>query len=234
MKVQIWSDVMCPFCYIGKRRLEIALQDFEQRNNVEFEYRSFQIDPDAKKNPGIDIYQVLANKTGYSYIQAKQMNQQVTMMAKEIGLNYDFDNLIPTNTFDALRLSYFAKEHGLMAEMIERMMKAYLIEGMDVGNHGVLADLAEEVDLNRPEALSVLNSNQYAENLSEDKNLGNRLSIRGVPHFIFNDKYTISGAQPLSIFKETLNKAWQEESELLKKKSADSDVYCANGLCSIN
>lgn len=231
MKIEVWSDVMCPFCYIGKRTLGMALDEFEHKDEIEVSFRSYQLDPDAKKNPGVDIHEIMSKKIRGSYEQARQMNAQVAEHAKSIGLNYDFDNLIPTNTYDALRLSYFAKEHGKMGEMIERMMSAYLVEAKDVGDHNVLADLAQEVGLNRDDALKILAGNDYAEQIEKDKKDGQRLGIQGVPFFVINDKYAISGAQPLTAFKDNIQKAW---SEFEVEKKAATDAYCADGVCSIN
>lgn len=231
MKVEIWSDIMCPFCYMGKRRLEKALEQFDHKEEVTVSFRSFQIDPDAKKNTGLSIHQVLANKVGISAEQAKQMNRQLAMQAKELGLDYDFDNLIPTNTYDALRLSYYAKVKGKMEEMIELMMKAYLVDGLDVGDHNVLAQLAKEIGLNRDEALTVLKGNNYSEQLLKDKQDGLKLGVQGVPFFIINDHYTISGAQPIETFSSALNQAWEEEVQKKKESTDFIDGYCSDGVC---
>ncbi len=230
MKVEIWSDVMCPFCYIGKRRLELALDKFEHKNEVEITFRTFQLHPDAEKNTGLSMHEVLSKKMNGTVEQAKRMNNQVALQARELGLYYDFDNLIPTNTYDSLRLSYFAKEHGKMEEMFERMMKAYFVDSLDVGDHRVLAQLAKEVGLDEGEALKVLQSDQYSENLRQDKEDGVKLGIQGVPYFIVNDKYTISGAQPPETFLSVLNQAWKEEEE--KRSVAPSaNAYCEDGVC---
>ncbi len=238
MKIEIWSDVVCPFCYIGKRRLEMALEQFGHKDEVKISFRSFQLDPYAKKNTGMDIHQILSAKHDIPYEKAKQLNDQLAQQAKEIGLDYHFDTLIPTNSYDALRLSYYAEEKGKMKEMMERLMKAYLIDSLDIGEHTTLAKLAGEVGLNAKETLDVLASDRYSENIARDKAEGSKIGIQGVPFFIINDKYTISGAQPSEVFLELLQKAWEEDYDNAKikenKSGPSSDEYCSDGTCKLD
>lgn len=238
MKIEIWSDVMCPFCYIGKRQLEMALERFEHKEEVKVTFHSFQLNPHAEKNTGMDIHQVLSVKLGCSYEKAKQMNYQVAQQAKEVGLDYRFDTLIPTNSYDALRLSYYAKEKDKMKEMMERLMKAYLVDSLDVGDHTTLARLAGEVGLDENEALDVLASDRYGDNIASDKVEGSKIGIRGVPFFIVNDKYTVSGAQPNEIFLELLQQVWKEDYDNAKAKEhrsePSSDEYCSDGTCKLH
>lgn len=238
MKIEIWSDIACPFCYIGKRRLEIALEQFEHKEDVKIFFRSFQLDPYAKKNTGMDIHQVLSSKHGMSYEKAKQLNYQLEQQAKEIGLEYHFDTLIPTNSYDALRLSYYAEEKGKMKEMMERLMKAYLVDSLDIGDHATLARLAGEIRLNEKEALDALAGDWYSENIARDKAEGSKIGIQGVPFFIVNDKYAISGAQPSETFLEMLQKVWKEDYDNTKikenKSGPSSEDYCSDGTCKIN
>ncbi len=144
MKIEIWSDVVCPFCYIGKRRLEEAMKQFGQEN-IQIHFRSYQLDPNAEKGGHSDIHEMLATKYGVPYEEGKRMNDQMAEQAKTVGLDFNFDQVIPTNTEDAHRLSHFANQQGKMYDMMERLMRAYFTEGKDVGDHQVLVDLAEEV-----------------------------------------------------------------------------------------
>ncbi len=238
MKIEIWSDIACPFCYIGKRRLEIALEQFEHKEDVKITFRSFQLDPYAKKNTGMDIHQVLSSKHGMSYEKAKQLNYQLEQQAKEIGLDYHFDTLIPTNSYDALRLSYFSEEKGKMKKMMERLMKAYLVDSLDIGDYATLAGLAGEIGLNEKEALDALADDRYSENIARDSADGLKIGIQGVPFFIINDKYSITGAQPSETFLEILQKVWKEDYDNAKtkenKSGPSSDGYCSDGTCKLD
>lgn len=235
MKVEIWSDVVCPFCYIGKRRFEEALKQFEHRSEVEKVYRSFQLDPTADKNPTEDVHTILAKKYNMPYEEAKRMNQQVTDQASEVGLEFNFDIAVHTNTFDAHRLSHFAAQHGKMYELMERLMQAYFTEGKNVSDFDVLVNLAEEVGLPKEDTLKVLNSNEFAENVRDDISQSQQIGVRGVPFFVFNRKYAVSGAQPTEVFLEVLNRVYEEEKEepqlqVLNEKKSNTE-YCDDDSC---
>lgn len=205
IKIEIWSDVVCPFCYIGKRRLEQALETFERKEQVEIVFRAFQLDPSAENNTGMDMHRLLSQKYGMSYDEARQMNYQVAAQAKELGLDYHMDTAIPANSFDALRLTYFAKAGGKMREMVERLMKAFWVDSLDIASHTVLAALAAETGLDEKEALEALANGSYRDEVEADKALGEKYGIQGVPFFIANGKYTVSGAQPTEVFLKLLN-----------------------------
>ncbi|RXZ02318.1 DsbA family oxidoreductase [Fictibacillus sp. S7] len=239
MKVEIWSDYVCPFCYIGKRRFENALSGFEGREQVEVVYKSFELDPSFQKTDQ-DIHAVLAQKYGTSYEQGKSMNDQMTERAKDVGLSYDFDRAIPANTFDAHRVSHFAKQNGLLKEVTERILKGYFTEGLDLNDHPTLAKLAGEAGLDEQATLAVLKEGKFAEDVRADEEEGSRLGITGVPFFVFNQKYGVSGAQPEDVFTEVLEKVKKEEQEespiqLLNQtenqKNKEND--CSDGSCNI-
>ncbi|MCP9328700.1 MAG: DsbA family oxidoreductase [Liquorilactobacillus satsumensis] len=232
MKVEIWSDIACPFCYIGKTKFQKALEQFDHRDEVEVNYRAFQIDPAAQKNTGLKMDQVLSKTHGLTVEKAHQLNQQVANEAIKVGLNYDFDKLIPTNSLDGLQLTYLAKETNQMGAMTERLMRAYLIEGLDIGDQATLVKLAVEVGLDKAAVLKTLQTNQYKAQIEHERQEAYQIGLQGVPFFIFNDKYSISGAQPIATFVEALNKVWQEEHP--KKKLAEANSYCENGICHIN
>ncbi|GMB09799.1 putative DsbA family dithiol-disulfide isomerase [Thermolongibacillus altinsuensis] len=239
MKVEIWSDFVCPFCYIGKRRFEKALEQFEHKDKVEIVFRSFELDPHVERNPKKNVYEYLAEKYGMSLEQAKATTQQVGKQAEAVGLHYDFDNMKRTNTFDAHRLAHFANSEGKMEEMTERLMKAYFTEGLHIGDHEVLANLASEVGLDREKALDVLRNNGYADEVRRDEEIGRQLGITGVPFFLFNQKYAVFGAQSSDVFMDVLQKVWEEEQAQpsvinLNGKANSNRDDCADGSCSVS
>lgn len=214
MKIEVWSDFVCPFCYIGKRRLEIALEKFEHKDEVELIFKSFELDPSSKKKFDENIHEIIAKKYGIPVEQAKASNNQLVDQAKAIGLNYNFDDLIPTNTFDAHRVVHYAKTEGKTNELVERIFKAYFIDSLNISDHKVLASLAHEVGLNSDKALSMLESDQYGEEVRKDEETASKLRISGVPYFLINNKYVVSGAQTPEMFLEALEKAREEEDRL--------------------
>ncbi|MEH7109687.1 DsbA family oxidoreductase [Bacillus sp. JJ1764] len=236
MKIEIWSDFVCPFCYIGKRRLEMALEQFPHKDQVEVEFKSFELDPNSTNYNGQNIHEVLAKKYGMSVEQAKQANQGVGQQAASVGLTFNFDDMKPTNTFDAHRLAKFAKAEGKEGAITEKLLFGYFSESKLVSDHETLANIAEEVGLDRQKALEVLQDvTAYANDVRMDEALAQQYGISGVPFFIVNQKYAISGAQPLETFIGALQKVWEEESatQVLQNLSTDDDVSCADGSCAI-
>ncbi|MED4956645.1 DsbA family oxidoreductase [Paenibacillus sp. FSL R5-0527] len=211
MKIEVWSDFSCPFCYIGKRRLEKALEAFEHREEIQVVYRSFELDPEAPKDAELSIHELLAVKYGLSLPQAKESNQNVAAQAKAEGLDYHFDTAIPTNTFDAHRLSHYAGEKGKAKEMTERLYRAYFTDSLHIGDRDTLVRLAEEAGLDGREAGEVLDQNRYADQVLEDEREARQLGIRGVPFVVLRGKYAVSGAQPLEIFQGALLRAWEDQ-----------------------
>ncbi|MBP2001230.1 putative DsbA family dithiol-disulfide isomerase [Paenibacillus shirakamiensis] len=211
MKVEIWSDYACPFCYIGKRRFEEALEQFPDRDQVEVVYRSFELDPTAPLRVEQDIHDMLASKYGMPREQAIATNHNVTAQAKSVGLEYNLDTMILTNTLDAHRLTHLAAEQVLAKELNERLLRAYFTDSLNLGDHEVLADLAEEVGMNRTKALEVLASNQYTEAVRADEQEAGQLGIQGVPFFVMDRAYGVSGAQSLEVFLDALHKAAASE-----------------------
>ncbi|WP_054956463.1 DsbA family oxidoreductase [Paenibacillus dakarensis] len=233
MKVEIWSDFMCPFCYIGKRRFEAALSHFPQKEKVEVVYRSFELDPNAAYEPGVSMTELLARKYGMSVEQAKASNDNITQQAAQLGLTYHLDKVIPANTFDAHRLVHYASQHGKMKEMTERLFVAYFTEANNLADKELLADLAEETGLSRDEAVSVLNGDQYSSEVRADEMAAQRIGVRGVPFFVLGGKYAVSGAQPEEVFMDALQKAYSEESPLILVNEDDNAGACGDGSCDI-
>ena len=210
MKVEIWSDVMCPFCYIGKRRFEYALREFPFKNEIEIGWKSFLLNPAIKTDPGKNINQYLSETKGWSLEQAKQANNYVTKMAKEVGLNYDFNKVVVANTFDAHRLIQLSKAKNKSDETEERLFKAYFTEGRNIADHDTLVLLGSEVGLSGHTIGKMLNSDECADKVNKDVTDAYRLGIRAVPYFVFNDQYAVSGAQRIETFLDAMNKAWHE------------------------
>lgn len=207
MKIDIWSDIACPFCYIGKRNLETALKDFEGGDAVEIVYHSYQLNPNASKEGQRNSVEQLANSYGTSTSQAQKMIDRVVSMAKDVGLHYNYDAIINTNTLDAHRLSHYAKKFNKDKEIVEELFKAHFIEGLDIGDIEVLSKLGDRVGLDSEDIVKVLNSDEFNSEVDEDKYMARQYEISSVPFFIFNNKHAISGAQPPEAFLETMKKA---------------------------
>jgi predicted DsbA family dithiol-disulfide isomerase len=216
MKVEIWSDVMCPFCYIGKRKFEAAVAEFADTSELTVEWKSFQLDPGIKAGAEKDLYSYLANRKGISYEQARQMHEQVVAMAASVGLEYDFEKAVVANSFDAHRLIQLAKQKGLGDAAEEQLFRAYFTEGKDFGDHGVLLQLAQEIGLDPQEIKTLLDSDQLADRVKADVAEAEQIGVNGVPFFVFDRKYAISGAQDTKVFLQTLQRSfaeWQQENK---------------------
>jgi predicted DsbA family dithiol-disulfide isomerase len=204
MQVEIWSDVICPWCYIGKRRFETALAGFAQRKNVDVIWRSFELDPDAPRQRPGTLAEMLAHKYGVSLQQAAAMNARVTAIAKEAGLEYRLDHARPGNTFDAHRLLHFADSKLAGDRAAESIMHGYFAEGLAVGNRAELARLAPEFGIPERDALAMLESDAYAKEVRSDEARAASFGVTGVPFFLFDEKTAVTGAQSLDVFAEAL------------------------------
>jgi predicted DsbA family dithiol-disulfide isomerase len=210
MKVEIWSDIACPFCYIGKRKFEQALQGFAHKDTVQVEWRSFQLDPEAQHVPGQTIYESLAEKKGWTPEQARTLSGQVSNMALEAGLKYNMDNTIPANTFDAHRLTHLAAKFGLQDAAEERLFQAYFMEGLNIQDHDVLVQLGKETGLEEEAVSHMLAGDDYAYDVRIDSAEAQQIGVRGVPFFVIDRKYAVSGAQPSEVFLQALQTARKE------------------------
>lgn len=210
MKVEIWSDIMCPFCYIGKRRFEKALSKFSGSEKVEIEWKSFQLNPAIKTDPDKNINEYLAEIKNWSLNEAKAMNDRVTLMANGEGLHYDLKKAIVANSFDAHRLIQYAKTLQKGDEAEERLFKAYFSEGRNIDDHQVLLDLSEDIGLNKGSVEDVLKSDKFTDKVKEDIKEASQIGVTGVPFFVFNRKYAVSGAQETDVFVDMLTKTQNE------------------------
>lgn len=207
MRIEVWSDVICPWCYIGKRCLEMALADFAQRDNVQVIFRSFELDPDAPRQLDGTLEEKLAQKYRVSLQEAAAMNARVSAVAREVGLEYRLSNAHPGNTFDAHRLLHFAASRQLGNRATERIMHAYFSESLPVGDLAALARLAPEFGITEADALTMLQSNDYSAQVRADEARAAGFGISGVPFFVIDEKVGISGAQPVEVFANALRDA---------------------------
>lgn len=235
MKVEIWSDIFCPFCYIGKRRFENALKNFSNKDDVEVIYRSFELNPDAPKVNNNSIHKAIAEKYGMSVEEAKVNNDRIVRQAASLGLKYNFDTLILTNSFDAHRLIHFAKGINKMEEMTEALFKAYFTDSKNISDIDVLGDIVDSVGLDKKEAIEFLNSDKYKNEVREDELLARKYGITSVPTFIFNEKFKVTGAQPEDVFLLALNKVLEDDKVLLdlNVKSNNEKNVCIDGECGV-
>jgi len=210
MQVEIWSDIACPWCYIGRRRFEKALRQFEHRDAVKVIWRSFELDPDAPQDYEGSVDEVLMAKYGMSRAQAQAKHAQITALAAQEGLEYHFERTRRGNSFDAHQLIHLAAQHGLQSEMKERLQKAYFTDGLSFSNPDTLVQLAVEVGLDGDETRRVLEGDAYAVNVRNDERRAQVLGINGVPFFLFNQRYAVSGAQPTELFLTALERTWEE------------------------
>ena len=210
MKVEIWSDIGCPFCYIGKRNFEAGIEEFAGKDDLEVVYRSFQLDPTAAKEPEETMAELLAKKYDKSVKEVEIMNNQVVDTAKAAGLEFNMEKVVPSNSRDAHRLVKLAREEGLDAEAMDRLYKAYFTDGVNVADTEELVEIGTGLGLEEEKIREMLDSDLYKEQVIEDQNVANKLGAQGVPLFVINRKYGISGAQPPQAFKEALTKAYEE------------------------
>ena len=233
MIIEVWSDFTCPFCYIGKRQLELALEQFNHRTDVEIIFKSFELDPNAKRNVDYNVNEMLSKKYGITLEQVQSNNQSVTERASTLGLEYHLDTMKLTNTFDAHRLTKMAAQYGKKMEMAERLFKANFTESKHLGDHVTLADLAVEVGLDRNEVLEMLKSTNFTQEVRFDESEAKEIGVSGVPFFVIDRKFALSGAQSNEAFLQALNKAYQASHPLTILSEKDNHSVCNDGSCSI-
>lgn len=210
MKVKIWSDVRCPFCYIGKKKFETALAGFSEKDQVEVEWKSFQLDPTLKTDANLNTLEYFIQTKGVSEEQARQMLSGATEMAAEVGLNFELDSSILANSFMAHRLIQLAKLKGLANEAEEALFKAHFIKGQNIDDFKVLEEISTSIGIDTDEMKNLLNSDAFGYEVKQDEMEARNIGVTGVPFFVIDDKYAISGAQSSETFLQTLEKAWKE------------------------
>lgn len=210
MKIEIWSDVVCPFCYIGKRKMEKALANFPNKDSIEIEWKSFQLNPDQKTDTSVNTLEHLANSKGWSMDQTREITANVVEMAKAEGLDFDFEKAVVANTRNAHRLIHLAKESDKGNEMKERLLSAYFSDGRNVDDYSTLIELGKEIGLEEDKIREMLESGEFDQAVDQDIYESRQIGVKGVPFFVLDRKYGISGAQPDEVFTQNLEKAWSE------------------------
>ena len=208
IKVDIWSDVQCPWCYIGKRKFEAGAALFD--GNVEVEYHSYELSPDTPVDFDGTPVDYMSQRKGMPVAEVEQMLERVTGIAESVGLHYDYDSVHQTNTVIAHELLHYAKAHGRQLDMKERLLKAYFIDGRHVGRIEDLADLAAEIGLDRADVVRALTEHEFLADVKADVALANEYGIQGVPFFVIDGKYGVSGAQDPDTFTQVLNQVRTE------------------------
>ncbi|QWB96333.1 DsbA family oxidoreductase [Mycoplasmatota bacterium] len=230
MKIEIWSDFACPFCYIGKTRFEQALNEFKQKNDVEVVYKAYQLNPNAPKEMKGDAIESFAKSHGMSVSDAKQRFTMFEQNAKTVGLTYNYDIIQMTNTFDAHRIAKYANQFGLEPKLTTRLMKAYFTDGKNLSDKNTLVELAVEVGLNEAEVKTVLDENKFADQVQAEIMEARQVGVQGVPFFVINRKYGVSGAQQKEYFLQALQKIYEEEKPIQTLASDDAGA-CGDEEC---
>lgn len=234
MQVEIWSDVMCPFCYIGKRKFEAALSKFSHKDKIEVIWKSFELNPTLKTDTTKTIIQYLSETKGISIEQTKQMVAGAENMAKEVGLTYHLANTKVANSFKAHRLSHYAKQKGKQDLLEEKLFKAYFTDTLNTDDDKVLMQIAKELGFDEKEVKALLESDQYAADVKQDELEAQQIGVRGVPFFALNRKYAISGAQDSEVMLSALEKAyaeWEKENPQPKMEIIEGKVCTPDGEC---
>ena len=228
MQVEIWSDVVCPWCFIGKRRFEDALSRFPHAKDVDVVWRSFELDPSAPFSHGVDNAARLAAKYGVSREQAEAMLERMTRVADDEGLAFRLDIARSGRTFDAHRLLHLAAEHGLQDALKEAFLSAYQEKGQHIADPDVLMAVAVEVGLDETEVRDLLEGDRYSDDVRNDERQGHEIGVQGVPFFVFDRRYAVSGAQASDVLLEVLERTWsdREPVQVVAGESCDIDGNC--------
>ena len=232
MRVDIFSDIRCPFCYVGKKKFENALEKFSNNKDIEVVWHSFQLDPYLKSQPERDPYDFFTEAKGISLQQAKMMHQHAYNAGKEAGINFNFDNQKVANSYKGHLLIQLAKSKGLANEMEEELFKAQFINAKNIDDDNDLIEIGKNVGFTEDEVKDALNSEIFKNKITEDEYLSRQIGVRAVPFFVFNDKYGVSGAQSPEVFLEVLEKSYEEFSagdkglQLIQGDSCDVDGNC--------
>ena len=232
MKVEIWSDVMCPFCYIGKRKFENALAQFPHKDKIEVVWKSFQLDPTTVTDPSLNTIDNLAEKKGWSKQQAQETTAHVTNIAKQVGLEFNFDKAVVANSFDAHRLSHLAKKYGKQNELEEKLFQAYFTDGKNTADHSTLLQIGKESGIDEREITDILNNTTYSNEVEQDIIEAQHIGVRGVPFFVLDRKYAVSGAQESDTFLGALTKAYEEHANgVIEPIASGSSCGCGDEGC---
>lgn len=208
--IDVWSDVVCPFCYLGHAVLEEAVAQFPHGSAVEIRYHSFQLNPGFKPGQAIRADDYLASQVHLPKEQIAASHAQLTSRGAQSGLDYRFEDVLMVNTLDAHRMIHLAKAHGQETAMVKRLFRAEFTDTLNLADHTVLADLAAELGLDRAEAVTALETGAYEKDIQADIATARQLGISGVPFFVFDNRRAVSGAQPIETFRKALDLIWQD------------------------
>ncbi len=214
MRIEIWSDIACPWCFIGKRRFETALGRFDHKEDVDVEWHSYQLDPGLPEHFDGTEAEYLSRSKGISVEQVRQMFTHVTQQAEGEGLRYDFDSVVVANSFTAHRFLHLAKTQGVMSEAKEALLSGHFEHGRDIADHDYLAEVGRSLGIDPALTRRVLESDEFIAEVEADIAEARALGVTGVPFFVIDRKYGISGAQAPETFAEALETAWQESHSL--------------------
>ncbi|XCF04933.1 DsbA family oxidoreductase [Tamlana crocina] len=230
MHIKIWSDIRCPFCYIGKKHFESALKQFPNSDEITIEWKSFELDPNLKTATDKNAIEHFVESKGIDPERAKHMFNNVTAMASQAGLDFNLEASVPANTLKAHRLLHFAKNQGLGDQTKEVLLKAHLSEGKNVDDVNTLTSLASGLGMDAEKAKTMLDSDDFTYEVRKDQMEARNLGINSVPFFVIDNQYGISGAQPVEVFTESLEKAWKNKQGKLEMvpegHSCDIDGHC--------
>ncbi len=210
MKIDIWSDYNCPFCTVGERHLDLALENFEGKDDVEITWRSFQLDPTAPKEPTETMLDYLTRVKGMAPEQVVQMNDGLAERAAAVGLDFNWREAIVGNTWDAHRVGHYARTQGRGLEWDSTVKRGYFTHAKNIANHDQLKEFAAEVGLDAERVAEILDSDEFSTEVAQELSMARQLGIQGVPFFIFDGKFAVSGAQPVELFEQALAKAAEE------------------------
>jgi predicted DsbA family dithiol-disulfide isomerase len=231
MKVEIWSDVVCPWCYVGKRHLEQALERFAHADEVEIEWKSYELDPDAPAQRPGSYTERLSAKYGISVGEARARMARIVSVGANAGIDFRFDDARPGNTFDAHRLLHLAASVGLQDELKERLLAATFTEGHPIGSRDTLVKLAADVGIAEVDARRALEGGEYADDVRADEREAMAIGVRGVPFFVIDRRYAVSGAQPPELLLQALERAWSEANPL--EVMGDAGDACEGDACDL-
>ena len=234
MKIEIWSDVMCPFCYIGKRNFERALEQFADKDKLQVVWKSFQLDPSIPEVQSESYSNYLVKAKGMPKAQVDAMLANVTQNAKNAGLDYDFDKSVMVNSLKAHRVIQFAKTRGLGDVAEERFFKAFFTEGENIADDATLIKIGKDIGLDEAAVELALTNDKYLDMINQDIQEARTIGVQGVPFFVFNRKYAVSGAQPPQAFLQTLRKSfaeWREVNPEIKIEVTKGQSCSIDGVC---
>lgn len=235
MKIEVWSDFVCPYCYIGKRHLEEALTLFNHVESVTVEYKSFELSPNRIVHSQTNDHEGCAEEHPDSLAQKKMLREDIQQQAKDVGLTYHFEHMKPAKTFDAHRLAKYAVKEQKGHDMVERLLRAYFMEGACLSDHGTLIRLATDIGLTPCEVEQILQTDRYENKVKYDQMEAEQIGIQAVPFYVFDEQYAVAGVQPSEVLVDVLEEVWEEISDerkrAFKNTQKSETTYCSGESC---